>query len=332
MHVFIDTNILLTFFHFTKEDIDALSNVFAPHEHGKAEVHLTEQVCDEFYRNRESKIKDALKRFNDVKFSPQLPAFMRHYEEYEKILTKSNELGDLAKALSQKVVADVISERLLTDTLIKDIFAKNTAIPVTSEIFSLAQRRISLGNPPGKNGSLGDSVNWTALLETVPTGENIHVISEDGDFYSALDENRPHPYLKSEWKRRKHAELFVYRTLSAFMKQHFDGVAFSYDKNKEAVIEDLENSGSFARTHSLIAKLEEFGYFSLKEVERILAAAVDNSQFGSIVTDEDIYTFLNRIAVPRMTVLKDADQVNLLHEMQKWREMHRKLPRQADIS
>jgi predicted nucleic acid-binding protein len=46
MHVFIDTNVLLNFFHFTKEEIDALSNVFASHEHGAANVHLTEQVCD----------------------------------------------------------------------------------------------------------------------------------------------------------------------------------------------------------------------------------------------------------------------------------------------
>ena len=76
MHVFIDTNILLNFFHFTKEEIDALSNVFASHEHGAATVHLTEHVCDEFLRNRENKIKDALKKFKDVKFVAQLPAFM----------------------------------------------------------------------------------------------------------------------------------------------------------------------------------------------------------------------------------------------------------------
>jgi predicted nucleic acid-binding protein len=88
MHVFIDTNILLNFFHFTKEEIDALSDVFASHEHGAANVHLTEQVCDEFLRNRESKIKDALKKSKDVKFAAELPAFMKQYEEYEQIRQK----------------------------------------------------------------------------------------------------------------------------------------------------------------------------------------------------------------------------------------------------
>lgn len=204
---------------------------------------------------------------------------------------------------------------LLTDVLIKDIFTKSNPIHTTPELFARAQMRVLLGNPPGKNGSMGDSVNWIALLDTVPDGENIHVISEDGDYYSTLDENRPHPFLESEWNTKKHAELFVYRTLSSFLKEHFDGVAFSYDKDKDALIESLAESGSFAVTHNLIAKLEQFGYFSLKEVQRILAAAVANNQFGWIVTDEDVYTFLKRVAVPRMGALTDAEQIGLLHEM-----------------
>jgi hypothetical protein len=315
MHVFIDTNILLNFFHFTKEEIDALNNVFASHEHGAAKVHLTEQVCDEFYRNRESKIKDALKKFKEVKFAAQLPAFMKQYEEYEQIRQKSFELQELAKSISQKVDTDVVNDSLLTDVLIKEIFAKSNPIPTTQELYARAEMRMALGNPPGKNGSMGDSVNWIALLDAVPNGESLHVISEDGDYYSTLDENRPHPFLKSEWEKRKKAQFRVYRTLSSFLKEHFDGVAFSYDKNKEALIDSLADAGSFAVTHHLIAKLEQFGYFSLKEVQRILAAAVSNDQFGWIVTDADVYDFLKRIAVPRMGALSDSDQKELLQNM-----------------
>lgn len=315
MHVFIDTNILLNFFHFTKEEIDALSNVFASHEHGAATVYLTEQVCDEFFRNRENKIKDALKKFKDVKFAAQLPAFMKQYEEYEQIRQKSAELQELTKAISQKVDSDVIESGLLTDALIKDIFAKSKPIPTTPELFARTQMRVALGNPPGKNGSMGDSINWIALLETIPNGENLHVISEDGDFYSALDENRPHPFLQNEWKTKKQANLFVYRTLSSFLKDHFDGVAFSYDKDKDALIESLAESGSFAVTHNLIAKLDKFGYFSLKEVQRILSAAVSNNQFGWIVNDNDVYAFLKRVAVPRINTLTDPEHVDVLQKM-----------------
>jgi hypothetical protein len=240
---------------------------------------------------------------------------MKQYEEYEQIRQKSSELQELIKAISQKVDAAVMESGLLTDALIKDIFAKSNPILTTPELFAKAQMRVSLGNPPGKNGSMGDSVNWIALLDAVPDGENLHVISEDGDYFSALDENRPHPFLKSEWGNKKHANVYVYRTLSSFLKEHFDGVAFSYDKDKDALIESLAESGSFAGTHNLIAKLEHFGYFSLKEVQRILAAAVSNSQFGWIATDDDIYTFLKRVAVPRMGALTDPEQVEFLQSM-----------------
>jgi len=289
--------------------------VFASHEHGAATVHLTAQVCDEFLRNRENKINDALKKFKDVKFAAQLPAFMKQYEEYDLIRQKSAELQELAKAISQKVDVDVIENGLLTDTLIKDIFNKSNPIATTLELFGKAHMRMSLGNPPGKNGSMGDAVNWMALLEAVPNGKNIHVISEDGDFYSVLDENRPHPFLKQEWKNKKQADVFVYRTLSSFLKKHFDGVAFAYDKTKDALIESLAVSGSFAGTHHLIAKLEQFGYFSLQEVQRILSAALVNKQFGWIVDDPDIYTFLERVAVPRMGTLTDIEQIELLQKM-----------------
>lgn len=317
MHVFIDTNILLNFFHFTKEEIDALGDVFASHEHGAATVHLTRQVCDEFLSNRENKIKDALKKFKDVKFAAQLPAFMKQYGEYEQIKLKSVELQDLAKAILKKVDVAVVENGLLTDALIKDIFDKSHPIPDTPDLYAKSQMRMALGNPPGKNGSIGDAVNWLALLEAVPVGENLHVISEDGDFYSTLDENRPHPFLKQEWKEVKKGDLLVYRTLSEFMKAHFDGVAFSYDKNKEALIDSLTESASFAETHNLVSKLEQFSYFSLKEIQRILAAAVSNNQFGWIVDDNDVYEFLKRVAVPRMANLADQDQIEVLQSMLK---------------
>jgi len=166
--------------------------------------------------------------------------------------------------------------------------------------------RLSLGNPPGKNNSLGDAVNWTILLASVPDIEDLHIISEDGDFYSALDEGRVHSFLLDEWKRTKGAALFAYRTLSAFMQEHFDGVAFAFDKDKEALIEALRTAGAFAVTHGLIAKLENYQYFSAKEVARLLDAAEENNQFGWIVTDYDVSDFLNRVAVPHMGSLSEA--------------------------
>lgn len=315
MHVFIDTNILLNFFHFTKDEVDALNDVFASHEHGSATVHLTEQVCDEFRRNRENKIKDALKKFKEAKFAAQLPSFMKGYEEYEAVRKLSGELQQLSKSLMEKVEKDIQDRKLLADQLIKDIFEKSNPVETSADLFAVASMRLAIGNPPGKSNSVGDAINWTVLLNSVPAGEDVHVISEDGDFYSSLNENAPHPFLEEEWEKKKDSKLRVYRTLSAFMSEHFDGVAFSFDRNKEALIDDLAESGSFAQTHQLVAKLEQYSYFSLKEVERILAAAVGNGQFGWIATDYDISDFLNRIAIPRFVGITDPDQRELLQNV-----------------
>lgn len=320
MHVFIDTNILLNFFHFSKDDLDALKNVFASHQQGAAQVHLTQQVCDEFKRNRENKIKDALKRFKEVKFAAQLPSFMKGYEEYERISTLSAELQLLVKAIAERVHEDVLGKRLLADQLISDIFTRSNIIPTTTEIFSSASMRIAIGNPPGKAGSVGDAINWTTLLQQVPDNEAIHIVSEDGDFYSTLNEDAVNPFLEEEWSTRKGSEIHVYRTLSAFMKIHFDGVAFSFDRTKDSLISDLFTSANFAITHQLIAKLETYSYFSQKEVERILAATVANDQVRYIIFDDDVSDFLNRVAVPRLpsiAVLEQREIVDRVIEKRK---------------
>lgn len=175
--------------------------------------------------------------------------------------------------------------------------------------------RTAIGNPPGKNSSIGDAINWTILLSNVPSKEPLHIISEDGDFYSSMNEDAVHPFLEDEWKRCKNSSLYGYRTLSAFMKVYFDGVAFSFDKTKEGLIDDLQTAGNFAAVHQLIAKLESYTYFSLKEVECILSAAVENDQFGWIATDNDVSDFLNRVAVARVASINTPEQRELLQKV-----------------
>jgi hypothetical protein len=99
------------------------------------------------------------------------------------------------------------------------------------------------------------------------------------------------------------------------MRLHYDGVAFPFDRTKDSLIEDLSTSGSSATTHQIIAKLEGFVYFSLKEVERILAAAVQNDQFGWIVGDQDVSEFLSRVAVPRLGSIGPPEQRAILQRV-----------------
>lgn len=315
MHVFIDTNILLNFFHFSKDELDALNDVFASHEHGAATVHLTEQVRDEFRRNRESKIKDAVRRFKNASLPVQLPSFMKPYDEFLEIKKLTATLQEKVKMILKKANEDIAKQGLVADGLIKEIFDKSTVIETSDAFYQSACRRMNIGNPPGKRKSIGDAINWIVLLDSVPDGEDLHIISADGDFFSELDERHVHPFLEQEWHEKKRSSLRVYRTLSEFLSEHFDGVAFSFDKDKDTLIDDLELVGSFAATHSLIERLEAYSYFSVKEVERVLQAAHENNQFGWIVTDYDVSDFLNRVAVPRRNEIDRADFIAILDEV-----------------
>lgn len=312
MHAFIDTNILLTFFHFTDEELDGLQSVFASHEHGAATVHLTGQIRDEFRRNRETRIKDALKRFTQTKYTAQLPSFMKAYEEYSDIMGLARELREKSDSILERVNEDVARHDLLADKLIEELFDKSEFIDTSDEVYDAAQRRMSIGNPPGKHHSMGDAINWLILLEQVPDGEDIHIISADGDFYSTLDEDRVHPFLEEEWRESKGSRVYVYRKLSMFLNEHFDGVAFYYDKEKDELMDELAVTGSFAGTHAVISELETHGYYSLVEVQRILDAVLSNDQVGYIVTDHDVSDFLNRVAVPRRHELTKPEHLEIL--------------------
>jgi predicted nucleic acid-binding protein len=315
MHVFIDTNIFLSFYHYSNDELDALHDVFTDHEHGSATVYVTEQVMDEFVRNRDSKIKDALKKFNDSKINPQFPSFMKGYKEYDQIRDLAKKVEKLSKAILKKVNDHIEKQTLPADKLIASIFADFSITKITGKSFSAAHMRVLRGNPPGKNGSIGDALNWEILLEKVPKDNDIHIVSADGDFYSKLDEHRASDFLVKEWKAKKSKSVYVYHTLSEFTKEHFDGIAFSYDKDKEDLINCLSRAGNFSRTHDLISKLEKYQYFSAKEVKRILDAAIENDQFGWIVTDYDVSDFFNKHAVPRFSEISDDAHKAILQKV-----------------
>ncbi|MGI9440796.1 MAG: PIN domain-containing protein [Parvibaculales bacterium] len=314
INVFIDTNILLNFFHFSKDEIDALNKVFAPPKHSGVKVYLTEQVRDEFKRNRESRINDALKRFEQTVSSIQLPSFMKDYEEFDEIKKISKELQTKSNAILEKAHKDISEHKLLADERINEIFRPGV-IETTDEIYNEALKRVTLGNPPGKNNSIGDAINWTILLKQVPDGEDLHIISEDDDFYSSLDKKNVHPFLKDEWEKKKKSELKVYKTLGSFLKEHFGNVTFSFDDTKNRLIDALNSSRSFFMTHNIISQLEKYKYFSLEEVERILFATVANEQILWIITDPDVSDFLNRVAVPRINEITDEVQKNIIESI-----------------
>jgi predicted nucleic acid-binding protein len=92
MNIFIDTNIYLSFYHFSSDDLEELKKLVLLLSQGKLTLFLPWQVIQEFQRNRENKIEDALKTFSKQKLDFQFPQFCKDYPEYK-------ELRDLQKKI-----------------------------------------------------------------------------------------------------------------------------------------------------------------------------------------------------------------------------------------
>jgi predicted nucleic acid-binding protein len=73
MELFIDTNVFLSFLHYSGDDLEELNKLAVLLREGRLRLLLPDQVAAEFRRNREAKIADSLKRLRDIRLAPQFP-------------------------------------------------------------------------------------------------------------------------------------------------------------------------------------------------------------------------------------------------------------------
>ena len=146
-------------------------------------------------------------------------------------------------------------------------------------------------NPPGKDGSLGDAINWECLLENVPMGEDLYLVADDKDYYSILDENILKEFLDEEWSYKNKSCITFYRRLSQFFKEHYPDIKLATELEKELAIRSLVNSGTFTSTHAAIDKLSKYTEFSKSQANELAQVALSNSQINWIISDSDVHEF-----------------------------------------
>lgn len=217
-HLFIDTNVLLSFYHFAGDDLEELKKLIVLLEQKKVTLYVPRQVISEFNRNREIKIADGLKRFKEQRLSFQFPQICRDYPEYEKLRHLQHDYEAEHAKLLNRLNQDISAYELKGDRITSELFRLGTKIECSDTLVERARTRFDLGNPPGKKGSLGDAVNWEALLSDVPENTDLHFISEDRDFSSALNEEVFNGFLAVEWTKKKGSTLIFYKRISAFFK------------------------------------------------------------------------------------------------------------------
>ena len=296
MNLFIDTNIFLDFYHLSGADIEELNKLTALLEDGHIKLFVPRQLCEEFKRNRDSKIKDAMNEFQKAKFKISFPAFCKLYPEYGELQELLKSANTKHAELYQKAMNDVNAVSLKVAAIIAELFAKAHVIEITDAMFGKALHPFRMGNPPGKKKvTMGDEVNWDALLANAPNGEDLHLVSGDSDYAAAMDADKFNAFLDDEWKEKKNSSIIFHKSLQEFFKANYPQIKLASDVKKSMLIEKLAKSGSFATTHLVIAKLESMDDFSPAQVEQLIQIADMNSQVGWIIGDDDVLAFYSKL-------------------------------------
>ncbi len=327
MNLFIDTSLYLSFYDNTNDNLEELKKLLEVN----CDIWLPEQVCDEFYRNRENNINKALedlksdnkqpnKRLSGARFIVDYPDFMELQEilqEYRKKHTKKQD------SLISKIMQDVERKNLDVDKIIEEIFSKSHKIEISDKIFSAAKFRSEKGNPPGNSEkkkknyeSIGDAINWESLLEKIPLGKDLHIISKDSDYFSSVNKELPDSYLKEEWEENKKTKIFVYKHLFDFFDKHYPSVKFAADLRKQIAIDKLISSINFKETHKQVEKLSGINSFTLREINGLVDAALNNSQIYAILSDPDVKDFYTKLIKENKDSIEERQRDEILKAME----------------
>jgi hypothetical protein len=311
LHIFIDTNILLSFYSFTQDDLARLEQLPAQGEAGAFEILTTSHVEQEFWRRREGTIADSRKAMTSQRLDMRLPMLCEPYDETDDLRSLAGKYSDLHTQLLKRLDEDAQTGSLKADHLVQRFFKGAQRLKVTPKIIDKARVRIDLGNPPGKRRSIGDAVNWETLL-AFDSDDDLIFVTDDGDFYSPLNPAQPREFLLREWEEVVGEPITFVRRLSALPEPVPRDVLPLDDARDEVddLVIALRSSGSFARTHSLIAELARIPQFTPWQVSE-LVAALENSQVRAITTDHDVRAFYERLLEKYGSDLPAADLVEL---------------------
>jgi predicted nucleic acid-binding protein len=310
-HLFIDTNIYLTFYHFSTDDLEELRKLLVAVDNNKIKLYITKQVIDEFRRNREAKIADALKIFDSQKLPDQFPQICKAYEEYKTLRGLLKSFSKARAQLLEALKSDIDSNKCGADIITNGLFDKAKLLELDDDVVEAAKNRVSLGNPPGTKNSYGDSINWELLLKHFPDDKELHFITEDTkDYSSKIERGRLSEFLRIEWQEHGKSTLHYYTKLSDFLRNEFPNIKLASELEKELAINSFANSASFSSTKSAIRKLSKITDFSDSEIIEIVEASTTNNQIYWIHDDYIVKDFLLGIVNGR----EDALDPELLEE------------------
>jgi PIN domain-containing protein len=289
--VFIDTNVYLEFFRFGQDDLEELRKVRVAIENSDVTLWTTTQASAELKRNREARVAESLDVLRKLKPGGGVPQMARNLPEFGAFMSARREFELQLNALEEKLTQQFDARALAADSVLEELMGAASTVEVSGELFEAARRRVETGNPPGKRSDLGDAINWECLLEACPTGQDLYVITQDGDFVSRLQKDRFSAFLADEWRAAKSSEVRLYKRIAAFFQDHFPDIHLATELEKEIRVRRLIESTSFDSTHSAIAALAGYTDYTAQQANDLFEAALNNTQIRWISHDPDVNAF-----------------------------------------
>ncbi|WP_024895853.1 PIN domain-containing protein [Brucella rhizosphaerae] len=296
LNIFLDTNIYLSFYSLSNADVAQLDKLRQFVAQGEVRILACSQLRDEIHRNRENKIRESFKAVRDTALKCQAPAFVKNLETFTELQEILKEANKKHSELVVQVEAAIDANELDADRMIEALLDAAEVKEVSESVFVAAINRLRIGNPPGKKSqTCGDEINWEFILSESPDGEDIHIVSADGDYASPLDQNKINSFMQSEWRQKKKSEIFFYRDLPSFFSKHVPTIQMAMQQRLAELIAELSASGSFATTHSLISQFPENPDFTDAHIIELINILHNNPQVGWISEDPDVKAFYGPI-------------------------------------
>lgn len=303
-HVYADANIFLDFFRFSDDDLGELQKLAKHIGDDNIVLYLPQITAEEYFRNRDKVVLDQLKEIKQHKLNVGIPIFIRDGEASKTFQATLDAATAARSELLKEAEALASSRAFRADQLIDEIFAKARSIPTSPRLLEEARKRMSLGNPPGKPASIGDRLNWESLLDKVPNGNDLYLLTRDTDYIASFGEAVPNMFLVNEWRAFKGGNLHLFKGIKRFAQLVDETIVFDFNDaapldespEKGQLISGLSESKSFSTTHALIAKLNHLrNDLNESDIEELLDIALFNGQVGMIIGDDDLHEFYSHI-------------------------------------
>lgn len=257
--LFLDANIFLDFYRFSRDDINEMSKLITLVDQGEITIITNKQLNNEIARNREKIIAKSLGDFKGQKFSIKAPHFCQDSEHLIELNAQLSKANTSHQNLLTELQEKISTKTLNTDQLIASLLEKSTSLEIQEQLVHAAQSRVSRQHPPGKQGSIGDAIHWESLLQHADI-TRINIVTGDADFASDLNTDKIRDVLEAEWKETKGilSSVSLFKSISSFFKKHYPNIDLSDEIVKKSLIDQLEGSESFSATHTVVTTLNMF--------------------------------------------------------------------------